>query len=85
MATWTCSGSRLDRAFDGDGKLRLSKFDIAWDIALDHDQLVVAGENNENISVTRRGTDGKLDTRFGNDGRAEITRRATEAGYRLTP
>lgn len=63
----------LDDTFDGDGKVVLTGFDAANDVAIQADgKIVVVGLSSTNYAIARFHPDGSLDTTFSGDGLATL-------------
>ncbi len=71
--TWNTYPGVLDTRFDDDGTLTISDMHVNRVVKTADDQLMVAGEEDNQLAIARLNLDGSLDTTFGNNGIASAT------------
>ena len=71
--TWNTYPGMLDTRFNDDGTLTISDMHVHRVVKTADDQLLVAGEKGNQLTVARLHLDGSLDTTFGNAGIARPT------------
>ena len=70
---WTTYPSMLDTRFNQDGTLTVSDMQVNRALETVDDQLLVAGEKDNQLTIARLNLDGSFDTTFGNAGFATAT------------